>query len=126
MEFVSGVSDRRIVELYNEASVAVVPSLYEGFSLPAIEAMSTGVPLVASTGGALPEVVGTDGETAIHVTPGDSDDLVAKVGHVLRNPDLRDTIGAAGRERVKNNFSWRITAERTVEQYRLLLEERGC
>ena len=126
VEFVSGVSDRRIVELYNEASVAVVPSLYEGFSLPAIEAMSTGVPLVASTGGALPEVVGTDGETAIHVTPGDSDDLVAKVGHVLRNPDLRDTIGAAGRERVKNNFSWRITAERTVEQYRLLLEERGC
>ena len=126
VEFVSGVSDRRIVELYNEASVAVVPSLYEGFSLPAIEAMSTGVPLVASTGGALPEVVGKDGETAIHVTPGDSEDLVAKVGHVLRNPGLRDTIGAAGRDRVKNNFSWRITAERTVEQYRLLLEERGC
>lgn len=126
VEFVSGVSDRRIVELYNEASVAVVPSLYEGFSLPAIEAMSTGVPLVASTGGALPEVVGADGDTAIHVTPGDADDLVAKVGHVLRHPELRDTIGAAGRRRVMDNFSWRITAERTVEQYRLLLEERGC
>ncbi len=126
VEFVTGVSDRRIVELYNEATVAVVPSLYEGFSLPAIEAMSTGVPLVATTGGALPEVVGVDGETAIHVNPGDADDLVAKVGHVLRHPELRDTIGAAGRQRVVDNFSWRATAEKTVEQYRLLLEERGC
>ncbi|NOX30573.1 MAG: glycosyltransferase family 4 protein, partial [Actinobacteria bacterium] len=126
VEFVSGVSDRRIVELYNEAQVAVVPSLYEGFSLPAIEAMSAGVPLVASTGGALPEVVGIDGETAIHVTPGDASDLVDKVGHVLRHPELRETLGAAGRRRVIENFSWRITAVRTVEQYRLLLEERGC
>jgi len=124
VEFVSGVSDRRIVELYNEAQVAVVPSLYEGFSLPAIEAMSAGVPLVASTGGALPEVVGIDGETAIHVTPGDASDLVDKVGHVLRHPELRETLGAAGRRRVIDNFSWRITAVRTVEQYRLLLEER--
>ena len=54
----SGVSDERIVELYNEAQIAIVPSLYEGFSLPAIEAMSCGVPLIATTGGALPEVLG--------------------------------------------------------------------
>ncbi len=53
VEFVSGVPDARIVELYNESACAVVPSLYEGFSLPAIEAMSTGCPLVATTGGAL-------------------------------------------------------------------------
>ena len=65
--FVSGVPDERIVELYAEAELAVVPSLYEGFSLPAIEAMACGVPLVATTGGALPEVVGTDGETALLV-----------------------------------------------------------
>ena len=61
----SGVTTERIVELYAEAEVAVVPSLYEGFSLPAIEAMACGVPLVATTGGALPEVVGPDGETGL-------------------------------------------------------------
>ena len=73
VSFVSGVSDQRIVELYSEAELAVVPSLYEGFSLPAIEAMSSGVPLVATTGGALPEVAGTHGRTCFLAQPGDSD-----------------------------------------------------
>ncbi|MEL0075889.1 MAG: glycosyltransferase family 4 protein, partial [Ilumatobacter sp.] len=63
IEFVSGVTDERIVELYAESELAVVPSLYEGFSLPAIEAMCSGTPLVATDGGALPEVTGADGET---------------------------------------------------------------
>ncbi len=61
VRFVSGVSDQSIVDLYAEAQLAVVPSLYEGFSLPAIEAMACGVPLVATTGGALPEVAGPSG-----------------------------------------------------------------
>ncbi|MSY29446.1 MAG: glycosyltransferase, partial [Actinobacteria bacterium] len=62
---VSGVTDERIVELYAEAELAVVPSLYEGFSLPAIEAMATGTCLVATTGGALPEVTGVDNDTVL-------------------------------------------------------------
>src|SRR5207248_3250130 len=64
VQFVSGVSTGRIVELYAQAQVAVVPSLYEGFSLPAVEAMACGVPLVATTGGAVPEVVGTTARPA--------------------------------------------------------------
>ncbi len=123
VEFVSGVADERIVELYNEAQLAVVPSLYEGFSLPAIEAMSCGVPLVATTGGALPEVTGTDGETCLAVPPGDSEALAARIGWALAQPDLRKTVGAAGRARVLANYSWTATAHKTVEQYRALLTE---
>ena len=123
IEFVSGVSDERIVELYNEAQIAIVPSLYEGFSLPAIEAMSCGVPLIATTGGALPEVVGEDGVTALQVAPGNSEDLAAKIRWALKEPKLRSTIGSAGRQRVVKNYSWRVTAEKTVEHYRALLSE---
>ena len=121
--WVSGVPDQRIVELYSEAEVAVVPSLYEGFSLPAIEAMSCGIPLVATTGGALPEVAGTHGETCLLVPPGDSEALAAQIGAALDDPELRARIGAAGRERVKNQWSWYHTAVKTVDQYRAVLDE---
>jgi glycosyltransferase involved in cell wall biosynthesis len=123
VEFVSGVTDERIVELYNSSGCAVVPSLYEGFSLPAIEAMSTGCPLVATTGGAIPEVVGTDGETGFLVAPGDSEALAAGIRRALDDPEGAARIGAAGRERVIHRWSWRHTAERTVEHYRALLAE---
>jgi glycosyltransferase involved in cell wall biosynthesis len=121
--FITGVPEQRIIELYSEAELAVVPSLYEGFSLPAIEAMSCGVPLVATTGGALPEVVGNDGETALVVEPGDSDALAARIRTALDDPELRARIGAAGRQRVIDRWTWRHTAVGTVEQYRALLQE---
>jgi glycosyltransferase involved in cell wall biosynthesis len=118
------VIGRRIVELYAEAELAVVPSLYEGFSLPAIEAMSCGIPLVATTGGALPEVVGTDGDTALTVEPGDSEALAAKLRWALECGDeLRATVGQRGRQRIIDRWSWRITAAHTLEQYRALLAE---
>jgi glycosyltransferase involved in cell wall biosynthesis len=126
VQFVSGVSDQRIVELYAEAELAVVPSLYEGFSLPAIEAMSAGVPLVATTGGALPEVTGRDGETCFSLAPGDSAALAARIATALDDPDARARIGAAGRQRVIDRWSWRHTAMGTVEQYRALLAEHAA
>ena len=121
--FITGVPEERIIELYSEAQVAVVPSLYEGFSLPAIEAMSCGVPLVATSGGALPEVVGNHNETALVVPPGDSEALAAMLRTALDDPALRDRIGAAGRQRVIDRWTWRHTATGTVEHYRALLAE---
>ena len=118
VRFLSGVSDERIVELYASAEVAVVPSLYEGFSLPAVEAMACGVPLVGTTGGAVPEVIGQDGVTGLLVPPGDPGALAAAIGRALDDPELRARLGAAGRERVLEKFTWRKTAEGTVEQYR--------
>jgi glycosyltransferase involved in cell wall biosynthesis len=123
VSFVTGVSDERIYELYSEAELAIVPSLYEGFSLPAIEAMSCGVALVSTTGGALPEVVGADGDTALLVAPGDSEALATKIRTALDDPGLRTAVGARGRQRVIDNWSWRHTAERTLDQYRALLAE---
>src|SRR5205085_637173 len=97
IEFVSGVTDERIVELYAEAEIAVVPSLYEGFSLPAIEAMACGVPLVTTTGGALPEVVGPNGESAMTVPPGDSGALAQQLVDVLNDDGLRARLGEGRR-----------------------------
>jgi glycosyltransferase involved in cell wall biosynthesis len=124
VRFVSDVTTERIVELYAEAEVAVVPSLYEGFSLPAVEAMACGVPLVATTGGAVPEVVGTHDETGLLVPPGDADALARMLHHALDRPELRARIGAAGRARALERFTWRQTAVGTVDNYRALLEER--
>ncbi len=121
IEFVSGVSDERIVELYSAAELAVVPSLYEGFSLPAIEAMCSGTPLVATDGGALPEVTGNDGETVFRCRKGDADDLAAAIRRALDNPDARARVSAAGRQRVLERWTWKRCAELTVDQYREVL-----
>jgi glycosyltransferase involved in cell wall biosynthesis len=123
--FVSGVAPDRMVELYNEAEVAVVPSLYEGLSLPAIEAMACGAPLVATTGGALPEVVGPDGRNALTVPPGDPGALATAIGRVLDDAPLRRRLGTAGRAHVLDRFTWAEMARRTVEQYRLAIEEQS-
>jgi glycosyltransferase involved in cell wall biosynthesis len=119
--WVSGVTDEQIVELYAQASLAVVPSLYEGFSLPAVEAMSTGICLVATTGGALPEVTGPDNDTVLSCPPGDADALVRTIARGLADPALRARIGAAGRQRVVERWSWRHCAQLTVDQYREVL-----
>jgi MMP alpha-(1->4)-mannosyltransferase len=122
VRFLSGVSDERIVEEYASAQVAVVPSLYEGFSLPAVEAMACGTPLVGTTGGAVPEVIGRDGDTGLLVPPGDPGALAAAIGRALDDADLRARLGEAGRKRVLDKFTWRKTAEGSVEQYRAELE----
>jgi glycosyltransferase involved in cell wall biosynthesis len=121
VEFVSGVPDERVVELYAEAELAIVPSLYEGFSLPAIEAMATGTALVATDGGALPEVTGRDGETVLQCAAGDADALAETIRRGLDDAGLRARVGSAGRRRVVERWTWRRCAELTVEQYREVL-----
>ena len=122
IDFVSGVTDERIVELYAEAELAVVPSLYEGFSLPAIEAMSTGICLVATDGGALPEVTGTHNETVLQCPVANADALAAAIATGLDSAELRARIGEAGRQRVVARWTWKHCAELTVEQYREVLD----
>ena len=126
VSFVSGIDDNELVRLLNSAEVAVVPSLYEGFSLPAIEAMACGTPLVATTGGALPEVVGDDGSTAVLVEPGDPSALALGIAKLLDEPALAARIGEAGRLRVLDRFTWTSAARRTVEVYRDAIARRNA
>jgi glycosyltransferase involved in cell wall biosynthesis len=118
---VTGVTDEELARLYGEAEVAVVPSLYEGFSLPAIEAMSCGVPVVATTGGALPEVVGEHDRTGVLVAPNDPEALKVAIGRLLDDPMARARLGAAGRERVIERFTWQVTARGTAACYDAVL-----
>ncbi|MFI6943017.1 glycosyltransferase family 4 protein [Streptomyces sp. NPDC050418] len=118
VRFVKGISDQELVDLVRSAQVACVPSLYEGFSLPAAEAMATGTPLLATTGGAIPEVAGTDGETCLAVPTADAGALAAGLTRLLGDPQLRTRLGAAGRARVLANFTWARAAEGTVARYR--------
>lgn len=121
---ISGVSDEDLARLYGEAEIAIVPSLYEGFSLPAIEAMSCGVPVVATTGGALPEVVGVNGETGLLVEPNNPDALVEAIGRLLDDAALRQRLGVAGRERVIERFTWQVTAKGTAACYDAILNHQ--
>ena len=121
---ISGVSDEELARLYGEAEVAIVPSLYEGFSLPAIEAMSCGVPVVATTGGALPEVVGVTGETGVLVEPNDPGALLVAIRSLLDDASLRERLGARGRERVMERFTWQVTARGTAACYDAILNHR--
>ncbi|MFK8909530.1 glycosyltransferase family 4 protein [Streptomyces sp. YS-3] len=125
VRFVKGITDAELVDLVRSAQVSCVPSLYEGFSLPAAEAMATGTPLVATTGGAIPEVAGPDGETCLAVPPGDPQALAAALVRLLGDPRLRARLGAAGRQRVLDRFTWARAAEGTVELYRSAIAGKG-
>jgi len=114
VRFVSGLTQAELCDLLGSAEVAVVPSLYEGFSLPAVEAMACATPLVASAAGALPEVVG---EAGVLVPPGDAGALAAAVARLLRDPAERDRLGAAARRRVDAKFTWQAVARQTAAYY---------
>jgi glycosyltransferase involved in cell wall biosynthesis len=119
--FKNGLEWLEIVGEYARAEVAVVPSVYEGFSLPAVEAMSCAVPLVTTTGGALPEVVGDDGGAALLVPPADAGAMAAAIARLLEDGDLRRRLGSSGRERVLERFTWKAAAERTADEYRRVI-----
>ena len=123
VRFRSGLPTAELAALMASAQVVVVPSHYEGFSLPAVEAMACATPLVVTTGGALPEVTGPDGLAALHVPPGDPESLAAAIARLLGDEDLRDRLGTAGRQRVLDEFTWRRTAQRTADWYAEALEK---
>jgi glycosyltransferase involved in cell wall biosynthesis len=120
IRFVSGISTAEMVHYYAEASIAVVPSVYEGFGLPAGEAMACGVPVVATDGGALPEVVGDAG---VIVPARDAEALARAVAALLEDPPRRALLAAAGRRRILEYFSWRVCAQHMEACYRKVIAD---
>ena len=118
IQFVSGISTQQMVHYYAEASIAVVPSVYEGFGLPAGEAMACGVPVVSTEGGALPEVVGDAG---LLVPVKNVDALVEAIDRLLRDPQLRAELGARGQQRIEESFCWHVCARQMTDYYRQVL-----
>lgn len=120
VQFKSGISNQELVAEYAQASVAVVPSLYEGFGLPAAEAMACGVPLICSDGGALPEVVGN---AARLVRAGDENDLAQALVELLADAQRRENLGEKGRAHIQQQLSWGCVAKKMEAYYRQVLQQ---
>lgn len=114
VKFVSGISDEEITDLYAEATVAITPSVYEGFGYPAGEAMSSGMAVVSTTGGSLPEVIGDAG---LLVPPKDPEALAGAIAKYLDNPGLREEMGRKARERIETKFNWPRAAREVTAIY---------
>ncbi|MBI4570998.1 MAG: glycosyltransferase family 4 protein [Chloroflexi bacterium] len=120
----TGRIDREeLVRLYNQAQLLVSPSLYEGFGLPAAEAMACATPVLATTAGAFPEVI-EDGVSGVLVPPRDGRALAAGIERLLDDAELRQRVAQQGRQRIVDHFSWRNTAEGTLALYEEVLAER--
>ncbi len=118
--FMERLPREELVRQYNRAQILVSPSLYEGFGLPAAEAMACGTPVVASTAGALREIV-SDGETGLQAPPGEVAPLAEAIRQLLADPERCLTMGAAGVRRVRERFTWQRTAIETVALYQEVL-----
>ncbi len=122
VRFVTGISDDELAELVASSEIAVVPSLYEGFSLPAVEHMASGTPLIASKTGALPEVTG---DAAMLVSPGDAEELAVALRRLQDSPAERARLSEAALARVQERFAWSAVARATVAEYRRAIAGRA-
>jgi glycosyltransferase involved in cell wall biosynthesis len=114
VKFIDEIDTPELVNQYRLAGLVIVPSVYEGFGLPAAEAMACGAPTVSTTAGALPEVVGDAG---ILVPPADVKALVDAISALIVNPDKRKHLSTIGRRSIVQRFNWRNTAKHTADVY---------
>jgi glycosyltransferase involved in cell wall biosynthesis len=121
VKFIYEIDTAELVNQYRLATVVVIPSIYEGFGLPAAEAMACGAPVVSTTAGALPELVG---DTGILVPPGDTPALAEAISVLVVSPNKRKYLSEMGRERIVQMFNWRNTARHTANIYAEAIEDQ--
>lgn len=122
VRFSGKVSSDELSRAYRDAAIVVLPSLFEGFGLPAIEALAHGTPVVATRAGALPEVI-ADAGTGLLVPPRDPPALAKAIAETLERWDDAHREALAARPRLESVFGWRPTAERTLRVYERVLRE---
>ena len=111
------VSGDDLVRLYNTATVCVMPSLYEGFGLPVLEAMSSGCPVIATKEGSLPEI---GGENVYYVDAREEESIAEGIRKVFNDTPLRQALSLRGRKAAEN-FTWKKTARETARVYKALV-----
>jgi glycosyltransferase involved in cell wall biosynthesis len=116
--FTGKITVDEMIRYYAESMIAINPSLYEGFGFPAAEAMACGIPVIASTAGALPEVVGEHLKTAYLVPPRDPEAIAAGIDYLFDNPDVLKKLASSGRDRVLKIFTWENAAKETADVYK--------
>lgn len=114
------VSDEDLLDIYNLATVFVIPSSYEGFGLPIVEAMSCGCPVVTTKNGSIPEVAG---ESVYYVEANSADSIRDGIEKVFNNKELQQNLSEKGMERAKL-FSWKKTADGTIKVYKKIIEKK--
>ena len=119
VSFVHGLSGSEIAGLYASATLAVVPSLYEGFGFPAGEAMACGTALVSTNAGALPEITGA---AAVSVPPASSDALAEAISALLVDSDRRQKMQKMGIQRIGDQFTWQQTATKLSTLYEQIID----
>lgn len=119
--FTGRVTQEELVDHYRRANVLVLPSFFEGFGLPVVEALGCGTPVVVTDAGSLPEVVG-EGEGGFIVPTGDSRALASAIERITRDPSLAREMGSKGRKRMERLFSWDRTASHTEKVYEIAAE----
>tara|TARA_B100000513_G_scaffold181005_1_gene99753 strand:- start:50 stop:664 length:615 start_codon:yes stop_codon:yes gene_type:complete len=114
VSFFSNLTQEELRKTYCEAEIAIIPSLYEGFGFAAIEAMACGVPLISTSGGALPEVIKDAG---IIIPPKNSKDIYNSIELLLSSSGLASQLALKASERVKSKFSWKVIAKKLEKVY---------
>ena len=120
IKFTGRIDHDQFVREYAKAAIAVVPSLYEGFGLPVGEAMACRIPVICTTGGALPEVAG---DATKLVPPGNAKALEKAILELLDDPAQCEALARKGYDRVLKEFTWEKTALRTVEAYKEIIND---
>lgn len=123
--FTGFISSAERNNLYQEASLAIIPSLYEPFGIVALEAMASGLPVVASDTGGLAEII-QHGHNGLKVSPGDATALAGAMLFLLQNPDEARRISGNARNTVQELYQWEAIAAVTKAAYQELIDAGGC